>query len=86
MTTPADLAVTIGYQAILIWVAEGVIDRWGLTPEYRRLVVKELEREGREGAVLPAGVLEYHRQAAGCNGPGPRPAGTLPLDEYCEEK
>ena len=87
MTSSASsLAVTIGYQATVISVAEAVIDRLGETPAYRRQLLKKLEQDVADGKPLPEGVLEQQRLAAGCKDPAPRPAGPLPLDVLTEGK
>lgn len=74
----------VGFQARQLQVAEGVIDRLGQTPAYRRTLWRELERDLAAGENHPADLLNAAREAAGCQGSSPRPAQPTPLDDYLE--
>lgn len=76
----------VNFQARVIQFAEELIDRQGLTPEYRRRLHEALKRDVDRGeADYPADLMAAAFNAAHCNGLPAKPAGPLPLDDYLNE-
>lgn len=73
----------VNFQARVIQFAEELIDRQGLTAQYRRTLHAELTRDQLRGeADYPADLMAAAYNAANCNGLPARPSGPLPIDDY----
>jgi len=85
--TTARLFGIVAFQRTAIEVAEGVIDRKGLLPQYRRVLAARIRKDIEHGEDHPADLVRQCYEAAGCQGPPPRVADhKLPIDEWAEEE
>ena len=86
MTTTRSLVALLGFQAMQIQVAEGVIDRQGLTAAYRREVLARVNRDQRDGEDYPADLVAGAKDAAECRESKKKPTGPMPIDDYLKER
>lgn len=87
MVSLKRLTAMLGFQIVQIQVAEGVIDRQGLTPQYRRALAARIRKDQADGEDHPTDLAAAAIAAAECQGLPPRVADQrLPIDEWMGEE